>query len=268
MKTHNILSVIAGLFAITGMTHAAIITNIHQDFEGYSPGALPITNGWSKSGGMTVDIVTNPVYAGTKAMQIERIASGSVSYMTASSPNIQLNLEANSEYQWSFAFRFDSDSTANPSGYIINLDSGSSANPFAALRLTYSSGALNALYYSNLGESYSSATNYTTLGSLSADTWYVASFDILTDASLNISQSISILSGTNVLYSGSVASQASLATTNAARMCWSPAPNGTIMQFDDLYLATIPEPSTLALTGFFGAVALLFARRHRQRRSK
>lgn len=262
MKTHTILSVIAGLFAITGMAHAAIITNINQTFEGYSEGALPMSNGWSKSGGIDVTVVTNTVYDGVNAMRLERISSGSVSYTTANSPNIQLNLAANSEYQWNFAFRIDSASSLAAGVNMIALDTGSGTS-FAALQLEYTGGAWVARYYSNLSENYGNRTNYSLFGTLTTDIWYVASFSITTDASLNISQNTSILSGTNVLYSGSVSNQVSLATANAVRMSWSPAPNGVIQQYDNLYLATVPEPGTLALTGFFGAVALLFACRQR-----
>lgn len=263
MKTYKILSIIAGLFATTAMAPAAVVTNINQTFEGYSEGALPMTNGWAKSGGMNVTVITNIVYDGANAMRLERTSGGAVTYTTASAPNIQLNLAANSEYQWNFAFRIDEASSTNAGASTIGLDTGSGTS-FAGLRLEYTGGAWVARYYSSLTNSFSSQTNFSLFGNLATDTWYVASFSITTDASLNISQSNSILSGTNVLYSGNVSNQENLAGTNAVRMNWSPGPNGVIQQYDNLYLATIPEPGTVALMSL-GALAFIFARRHRQR---
>lgn len=265
MKTRNILGAVLALFSLLGIAQAAIVTNINQTFEGYPLGALSTGSGWGIAGGLTTTITNSPVYAGSKAMRIERTAIGANTYSTSGGSNIPLNLTAESEYQWSFAFRVDSASATGTS--FVYLDSGSGAKGFAGLRLDYASSSWRVSYFSVLTNGNASgATNYTVFGNITADTWYVATFDIMTDASLKMSQSISITGGTN--YSGNVSLQSIAADTNTARMVWSPAPNGAVQYYDNLYLATVPEPGTLVLTAFFGTVALIFARRHCQRGSK
>lgn len=251
---------------------AQVVTYIDQNFEGYNTGPLSSGSGWGVGSGLGVQIVGAPVAEGSRALQITRTTqTGSVSYTTntTAGPNTPLILTGNSSYQWSFDFRLDS-STVQPSGtgvlWYTYLDTTNVGSGFGGMAIRYdiTEARYQVLYYNTLSGGVTSLGNYTFLADISLDAWYSLSFDLSINAANQLAYGITLTGGESPV-TASVTSQTSaagFAAGNYVRMVWSPQGDNRTMQFDNLYLASVPEPSTLALI-VLGVGGVLWTRSHR-----
>lgn len=266
-KFHTMaVSLVAGALslALTPFAQSAETVHIHQTFESMPLGAISTGGGWGVSGGTTATVVNSPVFEGAQALQLTRSGSGSLTYGSNGTGNTSLILANNSSYQWSLAFRLDSETIASSTaGTYVWLDTGSNSRTFAGLRVHYNTteAAFQLSYFSDLDASVTAAASYTLLGSISTDQWYEANFDISVNSTGLISQDIQIGS-----FSASITDQANTAFnagTTHVRVAISPQVDGSLMQYDNLYLATIPEPGTAACLLIGLAATPLFFRKRK-----
>lgn len=236
-------------FSVSGYTQNLV--HINENFEGFNVGPLPTGTGtgWSSSS-LNLEVVSSPAI-GNRALNMPATGSGSARLRTDQGPNTELNLAANQLYEWNFSFFAASDTTTTGgTKTTVYLDTGDSVNDtFAALRFEASGGNLVVRAYTNLSASPFVSGSFTTLGNLALDTWHDVTFMISTDESMRVAYTIEAGSLTH-----SVAFQNSGATTDAVRMSWSPVSDEANFTFDNLYLATIPEPSSVAI--LLGVVAM------------
>lgn len=259
-------SLVAGALSLslTSFAQSAEIVHINQTFESMPLGSISSGGGWAFSGGITATVISSPVFEGTQALQITRSGSSSLTYGSNGTGNTSLILANNSSYQWSFAFRLDSATVASSTaGTFVWLDTGSNTRAFAGLRINYNitASAYQLLYYSNLDASATASASYTLLGTISTDQWYEANFDISVNSTGLISQDIQIGS-----YSASITDQVNAAFDTGAthvRIAISPQVDGSLMQYDNFYLATVPEPGTAACLLIGLAATPLFFRKRK-----
>ncbi|MFA5689679.1 MAG: PEP-CTERM sorting domain-containing protein [Kiritimatiellales bacterium] len=261
MQKRRSILIIAALAGFAGLTYASVVTHIDQDFSGFTTGTINTNpSGWGglNSANLNVEIEEE---SGDKYMTIGRTGPGAVTYTSAMGGNTALNIDTtkSGEYKWSFDFCIDpSTPTASGSVTYIYLDSGS-GKTFASLFLRKEASGFNVYVYNNLSDSYTASANNTLLTTIDVDEWYNVSFDIWTDGDTgHIGYDVTV--GTDSL---AVASQASLLTSDAVRMGWSPQMNGALISYDNILLQTVPEPATVGLFAISGLVALVWRKLHK-----
>lgn len=260
----NCLAKLALGCALIGLplsAHAQIV-HVNENFEGFDVGALPTGagTGWAESGPIGLEVVSSPAI-GNRALNITRTGSSSARIETGTGPYTELKLDANKSYEWSFSFYANSSSTdTNGPQMVFYLYSGSDStnNAFAALRIdTNTSGIMEVKVYTNLGGSTFINGSYTNLGSLAFDTWHDVKFTISTDSSTNIAYTMEAGSLSHAI----ATPQDSGNTADAVRMGWSPTGPDANFTYDNIYLATVPEPSSVAALLGVAALGLVLLRK-------
>lgn len=246
----NILAGLAGLTLAVPM-QAAVITHFDINFNSYSAGPLPPT-GWTIPGTMTATVEEG---SGNKWLGLTSTAAGSLVLSTATKatpPTVTLSLAPSSEYQWSFSFLLPTNSLSMTNPALIRLDSGAAADGRYLAGLAIRSGELAYLTNPNVAALNSQMTTVSSATwQLQENVWYQATFDITTSAGLGITYDLSITGGTTPFnITGITYTPSALAAAQTVRSAFgSASATGANVKVDNLYLATVPEPSALALVG-------------------
>lgn len=259
----NPIKIILGVFVFASLhaTGGAQTTYINETFETQPLGALTTGTGtqWRRYGNVAATIVSTPADVhsqspgGSQSLQLS--SDGTLLNLTSASPNTPFTLAPSMDYQWSFYFKNDSTGLASSTQGYVYLNQGVNDTVIGGLQIRN-----NTVRY--LSSGIGAIGQYADSGvSITLDTWYKVSFAITTDDSLNVSYHLTLteLGSISPLFETNINSLTTSADgIKKIEMGISTQSAGTMLYFDDVYLASVPEPNVASLFLFLGISTLAY----------